>query len=62
MEGQDWLARYMRAEREAEEAYFAMEKFFAADVGAYVNQERGEEFLPGTTWMRRQADQEQRRI
>eukprot|EP00972_Heterocapsa_arctica_P020405 3010664-Heterocapsa_arctica.AAC.1 len=52
----------MRAEREAEEARFPMEKFLAVDGGAYVNQERAEEVLPGTTWTRLQADQEQRRI
>eukprot|EP00972_Heterocapsa_arctica_P069323 10242810-Heterocapsa_arctica.AAC.1 len=52
----------MRAERESEEAHFPMEEFLAVDVGAYMNKERGEETLHGTTWTRRQADLEQRRI
>eukprot|EP00972_Heterocapsa_arctica_P003361 500475-Heterocapsa_arctica.AAC.1 len=36
-EGQDWLARHMRAEREAEEIQFPMEKLLAMDVRAYLN-------------------------
>eukprot|EP00972_Heterocapsa_arctica_P083034 12234786-Heterocapsa_arctica.AAC.1 len=38
-EGQEWLARHMRAEREAEEIHFLMEKFLVRDVNAYVNPE-----------------------
>eukprot|EP00972_Heterocapsa_arctica_P032665 4811648-Heterocapsa_arctica.AAC.1 len=52
----------MRAERESEEAHFPMEKVLDGDVGSYMNQELGEQTLPGTTWKRRQADLEKRRI